>query len=356
MNELMLKEIRAQPATLMAGLVDLRLQAEHIRRRAMKRVVLVGSGDSGYAGIAMEELYTENLSVPTRALTSMSAARYLKASEGDLVILTSVSGEVIRTIEAARSARSRGSLTVAIVADKDSTLAHECDELLVMPEPATRATPHTRDYTASLLALGVLGERLSGQPWPELDAWISSVRSVIEGAMRWVSSIAVPAASRRVWFLASGPDRATAAYGALKFWEAGGSLSWWDELEEFAHGSHLQARPGDDVVLVATGRSWSRAAEMVPGLILMGMRPLLITDRNPPLPGVAAGRQFHVPTIHSPSCSPLTTCLPVQAITYHYACARRIDVLVPLNGRAYGPTYDDVHKEWTRKSSIEVLS
>jgi glucosamine 6-phosphate synthetase-like amidotransferase/phosphosugar isomerase protein len=158
-----------------------------------------------------------------------------------------------------------------------------------------------------------------------------------------------------VWFLGSGPDRGTAAYGALKFWEGGGQLSWWDDLEEFAHGSQLQARPGDDVVLLATGRARSRAAEMVSGLLRMEMRPLVITDGEL-LPGVANGDQFQLPAFDDPLMAGFYSCIPVQAISYTYASSRGVDVLVPMGGEPFGQTYEDVHNEWMRKSTVEFAS
>ncbi len=285
-------------------------------------------------------------------MPSISAARYPRTGAGDLVVPISVSGEVIRTIEVARTARATGSTTVCIVANAASSLASECDEALVMPKPITRSTPHTRDYTATLLALGVLGERVSGSRWAALDEWIDSVGTLVEASLHWASAVDAPSAETRVWFLGSGPDRGTAAYAALKFWEAGGSWSWWDDLEEFAHGSQLQARPGDDVVLFATGATWSRAAEFVPGLVRMGLRPIAITDDDL-LPGIPADRQFQLSASAEGDLVAFYSCIPVQAIAYEYANARGIDVLVPMAGAAYGKTYEEVHNEWMRKSRLE---
>jgi glucosamine 6-phosphate synthetase-like amidotransferase/phosphosugar isomerase protein len=302
----------------------------------------------------MEHLFFEKLSDSIRGCHLDGAARYALIT-GRSVVLVSVSGEARRTIEAAGSATASGSATVAIVADRMSALARACDSTLIMPQPITRATPHTRDYTATLLALGVLGEHLSGKSWPALDEWVAGCEALIPRAMRWAAQMAATGASQRMWFLGSGPDRATAGYGALKFWEAGGALSWWDDLEEFAHGSQLLALPGDEVVVLATGRSWSRAAEMVPGLSRMAMHPLVVTERDP-LPGVPIERQFQVPEIESANHTALVTCLAVQAITYQYACARNVNVLVPMNGAPHGQTYKDVHTEWVRKSAVEALT
>jgi glucosamine 6-phosphate synthetase-like amidotransferase/phosphosugar isomerase protein len=353
MNELMLQEMASQAEMLSDGIRGLRHQAARLAVPSMNRIVLTGSGDSGYAALAVAGLYWVRLSVPAVALPSMESARYPKSSHGDLTIAISVSGEVVRTVEAARVARARGSATVAVVASAESTLARDCESVLVMPKPITRTTPHTRDYTATLLALGVLGERLSGSIWPDLDQWVGSVGSIVEESLVWAAQLSAPPSDTRVWFLGSGPDRGTAAYGALKFWEGGGALSWWDDLEEFAHGSQLQARPGDDVVLLATGRTRSRAVEMVPGLLRMETRPIAITDGEL-LPGLPAHQQFKLPAIQNDAMIGFYSCVPVQAIAYAYASTRGVDVLKPMGGARFGQTYEDVHNEWMRKSQVET--
>ncbi len=355
MNELMLQEMASQGEMLADAIRGLRQQAARLAGTSAKKIVMTGSGDSGYAAMAVDDLFARRLARPVWALPSLGGARYPRTTAGDLTVMISVSGEVVRTIEAAHTARSRGSSTLAVVASAESTLARECDATLVMPRPITRVTPHTRDYTATMLALGVLGERLSNTAWPDLDAWVASVGTLVEGSLLWASQVTASSKSTRVWFLGSGPDRGTAAYGALKFWEAGGQLSWWDDLEEFAHGSQLQARPGDDVVLLATGRARSRAAEMVPGLLRMEMRPLLITDGEA-LPGLPKNDQFRLPSYDDPLLAGFYSCIPVQAIAYTYSSSRGVDVLVPMGGASFGQTYEDVHNEWMRKSSVEFAS
>ena len=355
MNELMLQEMASQADMLAEAIVDLREQASRIEAPRVEQVVLAGSGDSGYAAMAVEDLYLERLAVPVWALPSISAARYPRSAKHGVTIPISVSGEVVRTIEAARTARALGSTVLGIVANANSTLGAQCDAALIMPKPITRSTPHTRDYTATLLALGVLGERIAGTGWAGLDTWVGSIAPMVETALVWAAQIDVPSPETRVWFLGSGPDRGTAAYGALKFWEAGGELSWWDDLEEFAHGSQLQARPGDDVFLLATGRARSRAAEMIEGLLRMEMRVFAITDGGP-LSGLHRSQQFMLPQFDEAAMVGFYSCIPIQAVTYAYATARGVDVTVPMGGAAFGQTYEDVHNDWMRKSRLEEIS
>jgi len=186
-----LQEMIAQPGTLAQGLLDMRRQVDLLPKFVIDRVILVGSGDSALACQAVESLFGHTLSIPTLALSSMAAARYLSPRANDLVVLASVSGESVRTIEAASAARACGAATLAVVADTASRLVQACDVALVMPSPISRSTPHTRDYTSTLLALCVIGEHLSNGGWPLLDVWIANTKELVPRAIEWASHVAV---------------------------------------------------------------------------------------------------------------------------------------------------------------------
>jgi glucosamine 6-phosphate synthetase-like amidotransferase/phosphosugar isomerase protein len=146
-----------------------------------------------------------------------------------------------------------------------------------------------------------------------------------------------------------GPDRGTAAYGALKFWEAGGSAAWWDDLEEFGHGSQLAARPGELAVLFGSGPAASRAIEMREGIAKMGLIPQVIGDMSD---GPDALR---LPSIRR-ELSPLYTTIGPQALAYAFATARGIDVELPMGGNALATVYDAVHRDWMRHSALDPLT
>ena len=345
----MLREMQSQPADLAAALVDLRRQANALSSAGPEKVVLTGSGDSGFAATAVELAYTRRLGRPTWAMTSAAAARYGDGRIDGLTVVISVSGEVRRTIEAAMAAKRAGGRVVAITAGAGSSLAALADDTLVMPPPISRSTPHTRDYSMTLLALLVLLERVSGRSLPELDAWPAQVGALLDSSQRWADGLAARLASNGtpVWFLGMGPDRGTAAYGALKFWEAGGSAAWWDDLEEFGHGSQLIARPGELAVVFACGPARSRAEEMRRGLVRMGLIAAPVGDEAPTSPD-----GLELPPIR-PELTPLLTSIPPQALAYAFATRRGIDVELPMGGNPLGELYDDVHREWMRQSALE---
>jgi glucosamine 6-phosphate synthetase-like amidotransferase/phosphosugar isomerase protein len=215
-----------------------------------------------------------------------------------------------------------------------------------MPEPLTRHTPHSRDYTLTLLALAVLLERLAQERFEPLDRWPEVTRDVLGRAFAelpgWVDD------SPQTIFLGAGPDRATARYGALKFWEGGAMRAIWDELEEFAHGSQLMAVPGQSAVLIGGAEAIDRAEEFLSGLRRMEIAARLVTDR--------AGRgleRFTVPDLGGASWMPLVSCLPLQVLTYLTVQRRGIDLSLEMGGAPYGPLYGEMHVEWTKHSVID---
>jgi glucosamine 6-phosphate synthetase-like amidotransferase/phosphosugar isomerase protein len=346
-NARMLRDILSQGDALADGLDRLRSEARAMRGPAYDRVVLSGSGDSYIAAVAVEALFQHHLTTPVLALTSLDASRYRCPVANDLVVAISVSGEAARTVELARRAHLAGATTVAITAAVGSSLATSVDHVLVIPEPIDRSIPHSRDYAVTLLALGCLLERLCGDVLPELEALPVLVPGLVATSLELLAELGP--VEGRTWFLGAGPDRATAMYGSLKFWEAAGLESWWDDLEEFGHGSQLMARPGDRAVLIADGAGCQRATEMLPGLQAMDLEVLLVGGSalaGHEVPHVLTGDRI------GPLWHPFVSTPPLQVLTYIEANNCDLDVSVPLDGQAHGPAYDRVHMEWVKQSRI----
>ncbi len=348
MNEDMLAEIHSQPAMLAQSLIDLRGQVQEMGiPRPFRKVLLTGSGDSVIAALALETLYRANLDAEIRVVSSLQASRYEALDAGTLVIATSVSGGVARTIEAVMRARDAGAQTVAVVARDGSTLGDVAHEQLRMASPMTRTTPHSRDYTATLLALAVVLERLTQRRFTELERWSEITNDILDRAFVELPSWADE--SPQTIFLGAGPDAATARYAALKFWEGGSMRAIWDDLEEFAHGSQLMAAPGQSVVMLATGPGAGRALEFRPGMLALGLRVRLVTDRST----IVGPDSFQVPDLVGTPWSPLVMCLPVQVLTYLTVQRRGIDLSHAMGGAAYGARFDEMHVEWTKRSALD---
>ena len=348
MTDNFLTDIRSQPETLKSALDTFRRQLEDVEDLGTcRRVVLTGSGDSLIAAAAVEGLFRAVLSAEVRAVSSLDAAAFEPADDSTLLVAVSVSGEVSRTIEAALRFRRAGAVTAAVTANPASQLGTACAHILEMPAPLVRSIPHARDYTVSLLALLAVAERLHGRELAQIEAWIDVAATVIDSSLDWAEQLEPH--DQRTWFLGAGPDRATAMYGAMKFWEAGGMDAGWDDLEEFAHGSHILIRPGDRVfTATAGGRGLARAVEITKGLREIDVPAVVITDGD--CPGDVS--TIRLPSLGGAVWQPLVSCLPVQAITRRSARARGLDIHDPYFGREYGPSLDRIYTGWTKHSPI----
>ena len=111
---------------------------------AVKRIYIVGCGDSHHAPVGAELAFNQLTGVPTQALSSMAFSRYtagyLPATgpKTNLVIGVSVSGKVSRTIEALAMANQAGASTVALTGNPTGpfgTTAQTVFETAVPPLP-----------------------------------------------------------------------------------------------------------------------------------------------------------------------------------------------------------------------------
>ncbi len=353
MNELMRDEIKDQVPAIQQCLPSLRSQLAtlFIPLPSPRRVVLTGSGDSYFAPLALEYAARLHLKCFVRVLPALEAARYWLFEPSDLLVAISVSGEAIRTVEAARAAHKAGSFVFAITANETSSLAKTSDASLVMPfRSRSRKTPHTTDYATTLLALATTFEALAGSHFQVLEtlaAMVANSLEALEGPCREIAHIC--AKNERFYFLGSGPNFGTAGYGAAKFWEAGGLMALPFEFEEAAHGPQLLLDPGDPVFAIApTGQSLGRALEVVEGLREIGVNIFAIADN---LGAFANVRVLPIPVL-AEEWSPFITCLPLQWLCWAIATAKGYDVIRKDGRRANPEVYERVHMRWVRSSAM----
>ena len=132
---------------------------------SVKRIYLVGCGDSYHAPVGAELAFHQLAKVPTQAVSSLTFSRYLAAHlpptgpNTNLVITVSVSGVVSRTIEALRLARQAGAVGVALTGTPGAPLAQSAEKVFkttVPPLPDElrgMVVPGVRSYLASQMAL-----------------------------------------------------------------------------------------------------------------------------------------------------------------------------------------------------------
>ncbi|PSH56643.1 SIS domain-containing protein [Phyllobacterium endophyticum] len=251
MNEMMAREIAAQSEILITCVAPLAERVAQIDVPA-GRIFAGGCGDSAFAPAALGGVFAE-LGIDLEPRTSMELSAFTKFVSADTVLLSSISGGTKRTVEAANVARKAGAHVIALTCNGHSNLANAADETIVLPfTPLSRKTPHTLDYTVTLLALVALASAWARRPVEEISKLVETVPVLLENA----SEIAWATGSKinqdgKLFFLGAGPDLANANYGAAKFHEAGGIVAIAAETENFIHGMNFMVEPVDSVLLLA---------------------------------------------------------------------------------------------------------
>jgi fructoselysine-6-P-deglycase FrlB-like protein len=337
MNDVMRREIAAQAGILADCLEPLSARIGGIARPE-GWIMAGGCGDSAFAPAALKGFF-DAIGIQLEATTSMQLAGFTRYIAGDAVVLSSISGNTRRTVEAAHVARASGARVVAVTCGETSALAKEADDVVVLPfTPISRVTPHTLDYLVTVEALAVMGLHWIGEsadPLIELFAqmprWSEAARDFAEDAV----SAMDPAG--KIFLLGGGPDLATASYGAAKFHEAGGIPAIAAETENFIHGMNFMAEPPDSLFAIATAPlSIRRGAEVAANFrsfltstALIEPEPL---DRGPFEPG---GWQSALAAL-------LSTTLKVQHLCLAYADRFGLDVTAPRAGRDFGAQHAEI--------------
>ena len=248
MNEMMAREIAAQAEVLPASVQPLAERAASVSL-PLGRVFAGGCGDSAIAPAALRGVF-ECLGIDVIASTSMTLASFTRFVSSDTVILSSISGSTRRTVEAAKVARERGARVIAITCNGTSSLAQAASEVIVLPfEPMSRKTPHTLDYTMTVLALSQLALAWSNEQAGEVAKILEALPSSLIAARGRAEAIAAKMNSQgKLFILGAGPDLATAEYGVSKFHEAGGLVAIASETENFIHGQNFMVEPNDTII------------------------------------------------------------------------------------------------------------
>jgi fructoselysine-6-P-deglycase FrlB-like protein len=333
-NETMRREIVAQPDEVARAIPLLRDQVQRLGLAAAGPVVAGGCGDSFFASQVGAGFFA-GLPIPYAAATALEICHWPAVGPGDLCILISISGGTRRTVEAAAAARQAGARTLAVTCRADSALALSCDASLLLPfTPLSRKTPHTLDYTMTVLALAVIAERLGGRPFEWIDRLPGLIRQAIDHAGPDCPAVVSDATAGTRWFfLGAGPGVGLAAYGAAKLHEAGGLIAWGAELENFMHGMNFMLERDDRVCLIAHDPSALRYARRLRGsMAAVGARPWLVLPDG----GISGDGQAASP---GGPAALVTAAMPLQLVCLALAESLGLSLEAPRGGRADGPAH-----------------
>ena len=264
--------------------------------RSIQRIYLTGCGDSHHAAVGSELAFEHLTGLPIEALTSMQFARYaaesLPTSEpgGNLVIGTSVSGEVSRTLEALLLGKKYGATTLALTATPASRIGRAVRFMIDTTQPPFRDTPRLivpgmRSYVANQVGLLLVAIRIGearGQLLADearlLRREIENLGDAAEKTILANEGVTQALAddwqdAREFVFVGAGPNYASALFSAAKILEASGDPAMGQDTEEWAHLQYFAREASTPTFLIsAGGRDLSRAAEVAVAARQLGRR------------------------------------------------------------------------------------
>jgi glutamine---fructose-6-phosphate transaminase (isomerizing) len=267
---------------------------------SVKRIYLVGCGDSHHAPVGAELAFHQLAKVPTQAMSSLPFSRYTAGflpetgPNTNLVICVSVSGEVSRTIEAMDMARQAGAVTVALTGNPDSPLgktAEKVFETAVPPLPDElrgMVVPGVRSYLSSQVALYMAALRIAEVRGSLTTAEATAERKLIAelaDVMEETIQLCEPIVNElcETWrsatefeFVGSGSLYGTAMFSAAKLLEASGDPAMAQETEEWTHLQYFVKKNDSPVILLSANQfDADRMAEMARAAKSIG-RPIAL--------------------------------------------------------------------------------
>ncbi|MYE77942.1 MAG: SIS domain-containing protein, partial [Chloroflexi bacterium] len=267
---------------------------------SVKRIYLVGCGDSHHAPVGAELAFHQLTGVPTQAISSLPFSRYtagyLPATgpKTNLVIGVSVSGRVSRTIEALDMARQAGATAVAVTGNPTGPLGAVSDAVLETAVPAlpsdlqVAVVPGVRSYLASQVALlmaalrigearGHLNTRAADAERAVILALADKIEAAIDSCQAIIDQLVDAWRGAPMFeFVGAGPLYGVAMFSAAKLLEATGEAALAQETEEWSHLQYFVAEPNIPILLLcANGFDADRMAEVARAAKSIG-RPLAL--------------------------------------------------------------------------------
>lgn len=285
------------------------------------RIWVTGCGDGLFAATAAGR-YAADLGLDWRPIGAMDlvlTAHRLRPE--DRAITISMSGNVDRTVEAARALAAAGVPMLALVNGGGGRLS-EIAGAKISLELADVAPflCGTTSYTATLAALMALASGAARAPVPVFGTARTALAAALAASDAVFAGMPVPSGVR---ILSASNDIGTAQYGAAKFVELTRIPAWSAELEEFAHSQYWAMPVGDLVVVVAGDRTLSAYAdESCAALHELGVTTLAIDTTATPVP--RAVRRVTLPEV-PPALFALAAAVPLQILAATLARATGLD-------------------------------
>lgn len=310
--------IAAQPDVLARSAKSLRDAIDSLSLpRPGDVIALVGIGASEYAAASAAPVWRDHglraFAVPASQLQAKT-----RAPLADLYVGLSESGRSVETVAAL--GRLSGARRVGVTNFADSPLTAVVEDTLFL-DSGPDSPVYTTGYTATLQALGLLGEHWAGQAtdWSQLPEMAANV--LVDANPVVAEMAAVLAGARIVDVIASGASFTTAGEGALILRESARMLTASHETYNYLHGPMEPLDPQTACVIIGDGRELRLAKDTSE----LGCPTLLITTSSD-VTSSGTLTVLTLPRAASPLAQAVLEILPLQQLAWAVATDRGLAV------------------------------
>lgn len=314
-------------------------------------LLIAASGSSRHAGLVGEILLEDFAGMPVDVeYASEYIYRSTQTLRSPCFLVLSQSGETADTLEALREAQARGSSTLAITNNENSTMARTAACSLPTRAGTERAVPATKSFTTQLLVLNLLAlyvARVRGRMTAaRIEAHLGELQAIpaaLEAALpAWNDRVA--AAAQRLadtetyLFLGRGIHFPIAREGALKLKESAYAQAEGYPTGELKHGPNALVSRSATLVALATQDPHSadsllryrKTVQLLRDMKQQGARTLAIATAGDELIPSLCEEVVFVPPC-AEHLTPILEVVPLQLLAYFTAVGRGIDVDRPRN-------------------------
>jgi glucosamine--fructose-6-phosphate aminotransferase (isomerizing) len=343
----MLKEIMEQPKvireTVNAAINNYKNIIDNLDVAGFTKIVITACGSAYNAGVVAKYVFEKLCRFPSIEVELASEFRYRDTviNEKTLVILISQSGETADTIAAMREAKTKGSVTLAIVNVVGSTIAKEADFCLLTTAGPEIAVATTKAFSAQLVLLYILAVwfavklgALSREAEQGLLSQIAALPEKTADILKQIDSIQKYASTcvgyKSIFFIGRNIDYAIALEGSLKLKEISYIHSEAYAGGELKHGTISLIE--EDTLVVAISNCPPLSGKIMSNVEQVksrGAKVLLIGN----CPNVEPNdKVFHIalPEI-SELFSPSLSVMVLQLFGYYIAANKGLDIDKPRN-------------------------
>jgi glucosamine 6-phosphate synthetase-like amidotransferase/phosphosugar isomerase protein len=338
------REVAAQPEVMLRVLDELagpvRALADLLAARGTRQILLVGSGDSWFAGMACRLAFEQYAGLEAEAVQAYEFAAHGRPSldAATAVVVISSSGRPTTTWDALDRALKTPAYVIGIT-DKPypGNPFNERVHTALVPGAEKVGWPaQTTTATIALLSLlaielgharGALDADRANLLREQLRAIPAAARTVLDDSAAWAEELArgfLAGGQRRIYtFVGSGPSLGVAYTGMALLAEGPQEVGIAIAAEEFHHGLHIATIARDDVVVVVapTGAGSARMLDTARSVQAWGAQLVAIVDGQDQAIRGLAGATFELPSVPEPF-SPLLSLLPLHQLSIQLAALK----------------------------------